>query len=171
MTGALPGWGPAPDLPGWGTPAPDLAGKGGVPLPDTSRARTALASARRERAETIARVALGELDVHDVIEAATRPGNKALLALRLEKILGAQPEWGHRRVKAFFAHIDAIVEAPPPTKGHQISWLLDRRSGGRRFLAWADAWHDRDRPPWPGFPHAPWPGPDQTGPGTDRAGS
>lgn len=116
--------------------------------------RERLARARRQRHQALADVALGHLTPHDVVVAAAQPHGRPLLRIGIRPLLGSQPGWGNRTVNRFLDHLSGIC--PLPNRDIQIRWILDPRSGGRRFLAWLDTWRPQ-RPPWPDFPYTPPP--------------
>lgn len=111
--------------------------------------------AQQTRADWLVSVGLGVVSVQEVIEAASLPENRPLLKITLAQLLLAQPGWGSERTKAFIRRLRETLEvAPAVVPKPTIGWLLDGRTGGRRFLAWADALTPKDAPPWPGFPFA-----------------
>ncbi|WP_277209219.1 hypothetical protein [Isoptericola croceus] len=124
-----------------------------------TQARSALAAARRHRAEYLMSITEGLLEVGDLIKAASAPDGHPLLVLRLHQVLLAQPGWGTTTTDRTLARLAGALGAELPPRGRlTVAWLLDPRSDGSRYLAWCEALRtDRTQPPWPGFPHTPGP--------------
>ncbi len=125
--------------------------------------RAAAAEARHLRAEYLVAVAKGMIDPVDLLEAARATSHRALRTIRLSQVFAARaddaPEstrntktpWPKLR-RRLLAALD--LAALPDTK-MTVSWLLDPRAGGRRWLALHDALRSRDEAPWSGFPWEP----------------
>jgi hypothetical protein len=88
----------------------------------------------------------------DVIEAACRPENKALLRLTLYQLLTHQPSWGSARAQRTLRQLDTLTNSTLSHRRLTLAWLLDHRAGGRRVQAWADVMGGKQAQPWPGFP-------------------
>lgn len=129
------------------------------------QAVTALAAARRYRAQWLLAVADGGVTTLDVLQqAATIPG-RPLTRLTLRQLLTAQPGVGNRTVDRQLGQIAA--ECGTPTRRGRpgartpggcaamtVGWLLDNRVRGVRLTAWLAAVEvdHRDPAPWPGYP-------------------
>lgn len=120
-------------------------------------ARSALMEARRTRAHGLVEVKLGRWTPERLLdEAATRP-NHPLRRVKLSALLGAQAGWGTARVQRTLDRVRQVCGEPErPFTDMNVSWLLDRRSGGRRYLAWLDAATPKTMP-WSGWPFTPQP--------------
>lgn len=128
-----------------------------------ARARVARDKAARQRFMYVEAVEVGDLTVDDVITAACQSAGKALLRLRLDKLLMAQPGFYPRHARAILASLDSVLadtaRLPRGTYRHTVAWLVDPRARGRRIAAWVNIAHaqpsaDRGSVPT-GFPYAP----------------
>lgn len=90
----------------------------------------------------------------DALTEAARPEAKPLLKLTLRQLLLAQPGWGSTRVKGVIDKILSVADAKIDPRQATVGWLLDPRSGGRRYAAWLDAFEPRSALGGPGFPYA-----------------
>lgn len=124
---------------------------------DLTAARSALQQARLVRAQALVEVKLGRWSLDRLIdEAGTRPGHP-LRRLKLSAVLGAQTGWGRGRVQRTLTQVrERCGEPERPFTEMTVSWLLDRRAGGRRYLAWIDAATPKTTP-WTGWPFTPQP--------------
>ncbi len=121
----------------------------------------ALNQARKTAATTRSRFLIAVL--HNQLKAVDAPwvacdsGERPLLRVRLVQLLATTPRWEARRTNAAVGHIAELL-GQPVSEVHDadLAWLADRRSAGRRVLAWLDAFRPRTTP-WPGFPYAPIP--------------
>lgn len=128
-----------------------------------SHSRT-MAEARREaslaRSRALLSVSRGEATLQETIQRAARPGEGALLRIRLAQLLMSLPDMGRRRSHQLLHRMLHVLEDDP---GQQvasltISWLLNPHSGGRRWEAWVDVvMSETDKPVWAGFPWSPSP--------------
>ena len=142
---------PAPDSPPVEAP---FAPGGGATL---TRMRTAAAEARRLRAETLAGLAVGRLNSEEVLDRAAERTDHPLRRLKLMDVLSAPNGVGLVTATRLLDRVRRVLGEPDlPFKAMTISWLLDRRSGGRRYLAWLEA-TTRGAAPWPGWPYTPSP--------------
>lgn len=87
-----------------------------------------------------------------VIAEAAKPHGAALLKLRLRQLVQAQPDWGEGRSSALVSKVAKIAGSKKPASEATIGWLLDRRTGGRRFAAWLDSIDEKSGTPCTGFP-------------------
>lgn len=123
-----------------------------TPVPSRAHANAALAAARRTRARWLLAVTAGQVTPTEVIAQAATASGRPLLALTLRQLVIAQPGWGVRRTEAALAKLASFSQATT-TRRMNISWLLDPRCAGSRYIAWCDVMHTRrDQAPWPGFP-------------------
>jgi hypothetical protein len=127
-------------------------------LERANRARTEAFEARAEAKISIYQGILTPTDI--ILEAATEDGH-ALMNIRLVQLLISQPGWGMKRATEAILRICEVLEitVQKPTT-LTVSWLLDQKSGGRRFRAWVDVIEIRTgkvQPPWVGYPFAPAP--------------
>jgi hypothetical protein len=137
------------------------------PYTPISTARRAGDAARRHRAEHLLAVADGSLTPLEVIERAAAYGHRALRRITLRRLLTAQPGVGEATADRMLTRMLTCLRGGAPTRTDRdsmvkltIAWLLDTRTGGRRWAAFTDALR-RTRQvnaPWPGFPYAPPPG-------------
>lgn len=133
---------------------PDAPKPGGI-----HHARSALAQARQVRAQALAGLAVGRWAPEDVFDMATTRAEHPLRRLRLTQMLYAVPGIGPRTVTRILHTVAEVAGEPDkPLREMTVSWLLDRRSGGKRYLAWIDTVTARREAPWAGFPCAPNPG-------------
>ena len=120
--------------------------------------RAARDTARKVRAEWLVAVAEGLVSVDDVIrEAGTQVGHP-LLVVSLRQLLLAQPLVGEARTETVLTKMTERLESAnsiAPTSRHwTVSSLLDKRVGGRRYIAFQDARMSRVTPS-SGFPFSP----------------
>lgn len=130
------------------------------PAPSIDKARAALNTARRQRAEYLVAITDGLVTVLDVIEAAAADSGRALRRISLRQLLLSQPGWGERRTNRILSALAARMGANDDPKDMTIAWLIDPRSGGRRFLAWLDVLGVISGEPRKAFPYT---GPKQIG--------
>jgi hypothetical protein len=126
----------------------------GAPL---SVARQALVSADAQRAEHLLAVAEGTLSVEDVIEAACSEAGRPLRRIGLRQLYLAQPGWGAARVEALLGALAKRTAHEGHLRELDISWLIDPRQYGRRYLTLIDLRCTRRGAPWNGFPFTPAP--------------
>lgn len=121
--------------------------------PDMHDARVVLAAARRQRAEYLVSLAEGLLTPLDLVEAATSDSGRALRKIGLRQMHLNCQGWGRRRTDRLLAGLASRLDLDPAgVQEKQVAWLIDPRSGGRRFLAWLDVQHEKTEGPWSGFP-------------------
>ena len=117
--------------------------------------------AYRRRGEFILAVAEGRMKPHEVIAKADEPGSEVLRPITLKRLLGAMPGWGEAKTGRFISELALVTETSVKPNRLTISWLIDRRAGGRRLIAYANLWQQEQRAerplPWPGFPYTPLP--------------
>lgn len=109
--------------------------------------RQALTANRVKRATALAQLASGEITTQELLRRAC--AEPELLKIRIHAIgscLGDKPRATDRQL----ARVKKIV--PGVERVANVGWLLDRRSGGRRFLAWLDA-KTGNAPAWDGYPY------------------
>jgi hypothetical protein len=124
-------------------------------IPPLSTANSARHAAARHRGAALVAVAGGESTVRDVILAACTEDGKPLTRVTLRQLLMAQPGWGPDRAAKALEHTLTTLGNPEVNQRKlTIAWLLDKRAGGRRFMAFCDALYPRASAPWPGFPFA-----------------
>ena len=124
--------------------------------PPLETANSARAIANQMRAAELIAVAESRQTIHDVITHAATQQGRPLLRITLRQLLLAQPGWGEQRTTATLKKLASpIGQAAPPLRKLTIAWLLDQRSGGRRFMAFCDTFSAKSAAPWPGFPFAP----------------
>ncbi|MCU6481284.1 hypothetical protein [Arthrobacter sp. A2-55] len=111
-------------------------------------------NAARLRAEWMLLVHDGTVTLNDVLQEAQHQESKALLRLSVRQLLMSQPNWGRGKADSVIGHILSVLDVEIDRRLVTVGWLLDPRAGGRRFAAWLDAFEPKQRPPWPGFPHA-----------------
>ena len=63
-----------------------------------------------------------------------------------------RPGWGRKRTEAVIRKVSSVATGRIEARQITVGWLLDPRSGGRRFAAWLDALEPKTGPAWPGFP-------------------
>lgn len=127
------------------------------PTPPSSKATAALATARMIRAAALTEVAEGRYTAEEMIARACDPDeNPALLRITLRELLASQPGWGVRSASIVTRRMAEALGEKPKT----IAWLVDRRTGGKRWMAYLDATAERALP-WAGYP---WQPPPEVGP-------
>lgn len=135
-----------------------------VPMPPAVSldvANEARRAARETRAAALLSVRNGEMTPFDVLDWAATEEGRPLMKLSLYQLLIAQEGWGDKKAKDALRRLCEVLEIKvPDTTSLKIGWLLDPRSGGRRYLAWVDVIEIRTKkiqPPWTGFPFTPAP--------------
>lgn len=124
--------------------------------PPITDAREALATARRRRAEQLVALAEGRVTPLEVVHAAATEAGRPLRRISLKQLHLTQHGWGERRTSRLLVGLAARLGLhPDQVADKQISWLIDPRAGGRRYLAWLDVQHPKASGPWTGFPYAP----------------
>lgn len=121
--------------------------------PSIDKARQALARARLLRGEYLVALASDLITAHDVVQAAMTDEGKPLRRISLRQLHLSSPGWGERRTKRLLSALSERLGASEKTQDMTIAWLIDPRSGGRRYLAWLDAQQPKAHAPWPGFPY------------------
>lgn len=116
-----------------------------------AHARSHLPTARRVRWRHLAQVTLGNIDVREVLAAAATPPGRPLLRIRLRALLMAMPGVGRATADRQLLQLARIAGADPRDFNPNLSWLIDRRRGGRRYLALLDVLQPKTAP-WPGYP-------------------
>lgn len=104
------------------------------------------------RGNWILLVSEGMFTPTDVIAEAAKPAGAPLLKLGLRQLVMAQPDWGEARSSALVSKVISVSGSKIPVAKATVSWLLDRRSGGRRFAAWLDSIQEKAGTPGAGFP-------------------
>lgn len=122
-----------------------------TPVEELNRARR---SASLFRAEWLMLIHGELVTPGDLLQESSRTESASLLKLSLRQVLLAQPGWGRVRTDAMTSHIMSVTGVSVEQRKLTIGWVLDPRSGGRRFAAWLDAIATKDAPPWAGFPYA-----------------
>lgn len=132
---------------------------GSVPMPppvSLEVANEARRAAREARAVALLRVRNGDMTPLDVINAAATEEGRPLMKLSIYQLLIAQEGWGDKKAKEAIRRIFEVLEMKQSdATSLKVGWVIDPRSGGRRFLAWVDVIEIRSRkvqPPWMGFP-------------------
>lgn len=124
-----------------------------VETPSVVSARAALSDARRQRAEYLIALSEGLLEPRDVVDAAALDAGRPLRKITLRQLHLSQEGWGERRTQRLLSAVAARIGlSEEHVKGKTVAWLIDPRSGGRRYLAWLDAQQEKDGAPWAGFP-------------------
>jgi hypothetical protein len=118
----------------------------------------ARASAQEMRGEWLTAVAIGVLTIHDLVEHAATPTGKALMRVTLRRLLLASPEFTIKQTDHILQHVNDVLGLAGDDRKNPrtIQWLLDDRTGGRRFITWTDATAARELP-WLGWPATPRP--------------
>ena len=138
---------------------------------DMTPQRSALAAARRERAELLVDIAKGLLTPREFIDMARDPWWIALRRASLKQVIISEPDVGAGRWRQVRDRMLDALDIKVPDKYLTVGWVLDPRAGGRRYLALVDALRPREAP-WPGFPWEPNPSAvDDGGPGAAGTGT
>lgn len=126
-------------------------------MTDTRELVQARLAADKVRGEYLTLINQGLMTPAEVIWWATQPGKEPLRALTVKRLMGAIPGNGQVTVTRFTRELADVAGSHTPPSRLTVAWLIDRRAGGRRLIAFANlvAAHHK---PWPGFPHAPKPG-------------
>jgi len=138
-------------------PAPRPSGGQLAPAHERLAHQRSAASLRAEHTQS---VAMGLLTIHDVIEAAGRPGGRPLLRISINQLLLAQPGWGTARTRTVLDRLRLMTEtrsAKEKVARLDIAWLVDPRARGTRLVAFLDVTCQPTGAPWPGFPFRPAP--------------
>lgn len=122
------------------------------PQSSIETARTALVDARRLRAEYLVAVATGLVTVHDVVRASATETGKPLRRISLRQLHLSSEGWGERRTARLMSALAERIGGSETPHDKTIAWLIDPRSGGRRYLAWIDVQRSKNSAPWAGFP-------------------
>lgn len=109
-------------------------------------------AAARVRGEWLLLVRDEIVGPNDVLTEAATPAGKPLLKLSVRQLLLARPGWGRKRTDAVIRKVSSVATGSIEARQMTVGWLLDPRSGGRRFAAWLDAFEPKAGPAWPGFP-------------------
>lgn len=127
------------------------------PRPTLDTANAARTSARRYRAEWLIALTEGLINPFELFEQAATEEGKPLRKLSLRQVLLSQPGWGKSKTYPRLEMLRDTLKASNAEK-LTVGWLIDPRSGGRRFLTFLDIFTaTKTEPPWPGFPFAPAP--------------
>lgn len=125
--------------------------------PDLATANSAREHAARTRAAALIAVANGEIGVDAVVKSATTESGRPLLRITVKQLLLALPGWGTERTNRLVNHMNEVLDITgnaPTARKMTVSWLIDPRAGGRRFMAFCDGMKSKSDAPWPGFPFA-----------------
>lgn len=129
---------------------------------DMTELSAAHAAARRTRAEWLAGLEQGFVSLSDFLSFAggetEDSAREAVRKMRLVNVLGASLD-SRPRARTAVAHVLALAETSRDSKAEypapaklKVSWLLDKRTHGKRVLMLADALAPRTSPPVTGFP-------------------
>lgn len=120
--------------------------------------RAARDAARKVRAEWLVAVAEGLVSIDDVISEAGTTVGHPLLVVSLRQLLLAQPSVGEARTETILAKMSQRLESGNLIARKNYLWtissILDKRVGGRRYIAFQDARMSRTAPNF-GFPFTP----------------
>ncbi|WP_104136662.1 hypothetical protein [Cryobacterium sp. Y62] len=116
----------------------------------------ARAAAQEIRSEWLTAVTIGVLTIHDLVEHAAAPEGRPLMRLPLRRLLLASPDFTIKEADRILKHVSDVLRLRDDDRRNQrtVQWLLDDRTGCRRFMAWMDAIAPRERP-WSGWPATP----------------
>ena len=113
--------------------------------------------ARREaavyRAEWLVDLDSSTSTVNDLFKAACTDNGRPLLRLPLRQVLLAEGRIGEAKVGRTLLRIQELLGTEMPVRAMTVAWLLDSRTGGKRFMAWLDANQFQRSKPWPSFPY------------------
>lgn len=73
------------------------------------------------------------------LDDAWLPENRALLTVELFQLLVNQKDWSDVRARQVLRLLLELAAERRPPSQLTVSWLLDARSGGRRYFAWLEA--------------------------------
>ncbi|MBG6214296.1 hypothetical protein RCH23_002118 [Cryobacterium sp. CAN_C3] len=94
------------------------------------------------RADHLAAVAVGALDLNDVLDAAMHD-EPALRRIHLAQLLAGQQKVGPTAAQRILTRMLDTLGTPQGSRQDwrtlTVSWLCDQRAGGRRYLAFKDA--------------------------------
>ncbi|WP_141757328.1 hypothetical protein [Actinomyces sp. HMSC065F12] len=127
------------------------------PQQQLERANEAKAAAQHMRAQWLMMLARGNINLADLIEAATRTENTPLLKLPLVAILQAiHPTWTRAHTHRTLRTLTRLADSKANPTTLTLAWLMRSNTAGRRISALAQL----DTPlnphaPWPGFPWTP----------------
>jgi len=100
---------------------------------DISAARQVLDEAREYRAQWIMKVASGEANIFDVIEAASQPYSEPLTKIRLEALLSLDPSMRRRWQRVLSEVVQQTYAGRRELSIHKLNvgWLLNSKSSAR----------------------------------------
>lgn len=123
------------------------------PLPAAEVRDNARRQAEMVRGNWMMMISQGIVSPTEVVCEAAKPEGAPLLKLKLHQLLLAQPDCSLGKATARLSQALRVSSArSKPTDRPTVAWLLDRRSGGRRFAAWLDSETPKQGPPVEGFP-------------------
>lgn len=115
---------------------------------DTTKIRSALAVARAQRGQALAKIASGDMSLWEFIEKSktSRPLAKCRLKILLKAAVGpARATW----------IMDGLLEATASRKQNPtVDWLYDSKSSNARLGLLAALLTEPVGAPWPGYPFA-----------------
>lgn len=124
-----------------------------VPITPLWVANNARAAAADMRSDWLVSLDAGVSTAVDLFVHACTSEGRPLLRLPLRQVLLSQPKFGQARVTRTLDRIQLVLGVEMPVRSMTVGWLLDSRSGGRRFMAWLDATQILRSEPRPGFPY------------------
>lgn len=122
-----------------------------------SEQRSALAAATRIHAEYVRRVAQGNLDPFDVIDAARSHAEIALRRIPLELLFRSANQFKPMGWDSIQTRLLETLGERVHDDKLDIGWVLDVRAGGRRYYAMREICRPPQQAPWEGFPWCPKP--------------
>lgn len=125
----------------------------GAPSTPLWHANGVRAEAHRYRVEWLDALDNEVSTTADLFEEACTLEGRPLLRTTLRQILLTDHAFSNARVPKILARIQHLVGVEMPVRHMTVAWLLDPRSGGRRFIAWLDATQEFRSEPWSGFPY------------------
>ena len=131
--------------------------EGVAPATPLWRANTAREEAAKLRAEWLVGLDAGLVSLADLFAFAATSEGRPLLRIPLRQVLLSAPSIGSSRAPQILARVQSLLGVEMPVRKMTIAWLLDSRTGGRRFMAWVDSTEISRSEPWSGFPYAPPP--------------
>ena len=124
-----------------------------APVTSLAVANSARQEADRQRAEWLVSLDAGVTDVADFFEFACTLEGRPLLRVPLRQVMLAGLGFSEAKTRRALDRIQQLLGVEKTTRNMTVAWLLDSRTGGKRFMAWLEATQILRSEPWSGFPY------------------
>ena len=125
-----------------------------APSTPLSVANDARAEAARLRAEWLVGLDADLVTAKDLFEFACTLEGRPLLRIPLRQVLLSDGRFGVARSTRILARIQDLLSVEVPVRKMTVAWLLDARTGGKRYLAWLESTEVLRSKPAPGYPYS-----------------